>query len=1519
MLTPWSRRGRLGRPAGASPALGAICLAIALVLAWTAAALADHVPVLLPADLAPPATPAPATPEASAQAFLAAIPAGHRAVAVVVEPGADAQITVGPHTCTLDGHRLAAFQVARWGPGPVQVTVITEPDAEAVVRRLRPDARRDASTRERLRRLVANPEAVEVPAAEPPAATRKAKQPDRGFAPSSEPSLEGSAVSHLIITSEALAPAFEPLAAWRTARGISSQIRTIEWIEARARHGVDRAETIRNFLIEAYQLWGIEWVLLGGDTSVVPARFGRSAAFVGTPDEFLPTDLYYGCLDGTWNGDGDGYWGEGAPTQQGPSEADMLPELHVGRAPVRTPAEVTTFIDKLLTYETPVYTDYQNQVALFHEVLVPANWDSSESVNLDGASIGQLMIQNSIPPEVTPLRYYDTYWLYPGSTKLTKAATLAQLDQSAGVMNHLGHGYRYTMSVGDISIVNGDADLLSNGDRTFMLFMANCAAAAFDYDCLAEHYLRNPDGGASAVIGATRSVSAIYVLTYNQELMRQLYVLNVTRLAPMLDEARLVRAGHVVMDNHERQVQLALTALGDPATLVFNGAVRATTLVCADTVVAGDITLAVGVLGDSLPVAGAAVCAMKAGEVYTVGETDSTGTAWLAVSPRTGGPLVLTVTGPNITSPSDTVQVVPSPPALLHVTSVSIDDDAVPPSAGNGDGVADAGEIVELDVVLENTGGTAATGITMQLTSPDSNVAVLLGGLQLAELLAADSLAVTDSLCLQIPPWVRDGTRITLPVQLAADGDSLDVQFQDTVRFTVAAPRLEVMRVQAFAGATTELEVEIKNYGSGVSAGLLAALSGNPPVVLLADTAAAGLVPPYETATLAPRFQIDVSGGNGSGVSIVAIDTQGRSIQHDVDLVPPAPPAGLVSDVAFAPGVMRVLWNAPADPDLVGYHVFRAPLGGSFERVTPDFVVHRDFRDSGVLPASQYDYYVVAVDSSRQWSAPSETLQVATPVAVHANWPQPLWAPTSSSVVVGDIDADGTPEIVLAADNVLYAWRGDRQEVYDGDADSTTAGVLSPGLGAVSASVALANLDAAPGLEIVVAAWLTNTVRVLDATGALLPGWPQQPANPGTPGFWASPAVGDVDGDGSPEIVAVSKDGYLYAWHADGSPLIPETNGAVRLIGAWTQNTPALADLDGDGACEIIAASSLGYVHVITATGSDYAGWPLNLGVTVQASPAVGDVDDDGTLEIVVTSRNDQLHVFEVNGTYQAGFPTQAPSRATDMGPSPALGDLNGDGKLEIVVPTVPHASQGGLPATQLRVYDWQGLVLFTKPLGNQTHSSPVLADLDGNGNTDVVIGGETGVLYAWDANGNDILGFPVPLGAAIQGTPTYADVNEDGFGDLVFAGADVYVWSMPGVYARERAPWPTFHADAQRRGLDPPEIPTPVWQDDAAIPRRLVVQLAPNPFNPRVTVRIAVPASDRGTATARGTHVRVDVYDVRGQLVRRLVDRPLPAGWCTETWDGRDDEGRALSSGVYFYSVRASGTETTGKVTLLR
>ena len=171
------------------------------------------------------------------------------------------------------------------------------------------------------------------------------------FAPTATPSLNGSPVEYLVITSAAMRPAFERLAAWKTAKGVPAVVRTLDDVAATGVHGSDLAETIRLYLRDAYLYWGVKWVLLGGDTDVIPARYA-TADFLGFVAPI--TDLYYACLDGDWNADGDASFGEAYVSPSNPGDdADLVAELYLGRAPVSSAAEANLFVDKTLAYERP--------------------------------------------------------------------------------------------------------------------------------------------------------------------------------------------------------------------------------------------------------------------------------------------------------------------------------------------------------------------------------------------------------------------------------------------------------------------------------------------------------------------------------------------------------------------------------------------------------------------------------------------------------------------------------------------------------------------------------------------------------------------------------------------------------------------------------------------------------------------------------------------------------------------------------------------------------------------------------------------------------------------------------------------------------------------------------------------------------------------------------------------------------------------------------------------------------------
>jgi hypothetical protein len=90
-----------------------------------------------------------------------------------------------------------------------------------------------------------------------------------------------------------------------------------------------------------------------------------------------------------------------------------------------------------------------------------------------------------------------------------------------------------------------------------------------------------------------------------------------------------------------------------------------------------------------------------------------------------------------------------------------------------------------------------------------------------------------------------------------------------------------------------------------------------------------------------------------------------------------------------------------------------------------------------------------------------------------------------------------------------------------------------------------------------------------------------------------------------------------------------------------------------------------------------------------------------------------------------------------------------------------------------------------------------------------------------------------------------------------------------------------------------------------------LSLEARPNPFNPRTEIHFRLPRAGR---------VALDIHDARGHLVRRLiVDERFDEGLGLVVWDGTDDQGRALSTGLYLARIRSGGVSAISKLTLLR
>jgi hypothetical protein len=330
------------------------------------------------------------------------------------------------------------------------------------------------------------------------------------------------------------------------------------------------------------------------------------------------------------------------------------------------------------------------------------------------------------------------------------------------------------------------------------------------------------------------------------------------------------------------------------------------------------------------------------------------------------------------------------------------------------------------------------------------------------------------------------------------------------------------------------------------------------------------------------------------------------------------------------------------------------------------------------------------------------------------------------NVTLVDIDGDGAHDILWGADNQLFAHSYEKL-LWKRTLSGT---VLYP--------PSVANLDEGETLGIVQAtggSQIDSRIYLLDINGEDLPGWP------------------------------------------------------LNFNGHWILTAPALSDVDDDGDLEIIfneRDSPASRIHLVTLNGSTYSGdWPVSIPGTPAVTPSIGDVDQDGEKEIYVTSTTTR-YLFKLNGETEAGWPQTTGPQQRYSFQSPLLVDLDQDGRLEII-----GASHGDFPEYYVLQADGSNFPGWPKPVpGNVwTFSTPTVVSIDGE--LRLFMSRPIGdlfsdMLYAWDAAGLSLPGFPLFNVGGLEGLISIADVDGDSEFELLFGSNLLLADGRSFIYAFE-------------------------------------------------------------------------------------------------------------------------------------
>jgi len=306
-----------------------------------------------------------------------------------------------------------------------------------------------------------------------------------------------SAVDYLIVTSKELAAStneynFQKFSEFLNGFGLKVEIALIEEILSQTA-GKDNADKLRNYLRTRYNENGIKYVLLGGggidSKPIIPVR-KLNAAFDWEGDAFnqnLPGDVYYSNLDGTFDENNNGIYGEPKDGTNG-KDIDMFSELAVGRVPAENAAELSNFLKKdMAAYG---YVNGETGKVLFSgENLFPGVWGKSYMKEIENGADVHGFTTAGYPQE------YPRSYLFDKDKTWTAANMLSAINGGIYILNHIGH----SSVTSNMRLSTWGLNKLTN-NRYYLLYTQGCYCGRFiEKGCILSGHVTSPNGAFAAI------------------------------------------------------------------------------------------------------------------------------------------------------------------------------------------------------------------------------------------------------------------------------------------------------------------------------------------------------------------------------------------------------------------------------------------------------------------------------------------------------------------------------------------------------------------------------------------------------------------------------------------------------------------------------------------------------------------------------------------------------------------------------------------------------------------------------------------------------------------------------------------------------------------------------------------------------------------------------------------------------------------------------------------------------------
>lgn len=666
----------------------------------------------------------------------------------------------------LRGHSIALLNLApvQYNPvtqqlryySSVTISVETQPTAEATSS-FQNFYRDDKQTQTRVKQLISNPEDL----SSYPASNR-----DREIT-----------YDYVIITSSTYESDFADFIDFKLSQGFNVFLKITNDIYTEY-SGTDNADKIRNFIIDAYQNLGAEYILLGGDTGTIPHR-GFWVNSYGTEDYNIPSDLYYSALDriGTgsgpdWNVDSDNKWGEHV-------EADYFSEVYLGRISADNSAEFAAALNKQIMYQdSPVIADLEKSLMVGEELnnAPQTNGGDYKDEIVSGGYFNGYSTAG-FPNNFTIDTLYDRDGYWSSNQLFTK------FNNGLNLLNHLGHSnVDYNMKLYNYSVTNNNITVDGVNHNYFIIYSQGCLPAAFEQNCIAEKFTTIENGCVTFIgnsrygwyqPGGTNSSSQLM----DREFFDALFGENITQVGPMNADSKEDNAAQCTDDNI-RWVYYELILFGDPSLDVW-------------TEIPEDITatfpasqpMGTSEIDFQTDAPFARMGLIQNGELVGNGTADDNGNATIEFYEPITTPETISVSiiAHNKNRFDSEILIISNEPYVVY-NSYSVND-----ASGNGNSEPDFDESITFDMSLQNLGTVTATDVSALLSTDDDYIIITSDNNTFGDIMAQQVVSVSDAFALDIADDVPDQHNVTFTVLASAAGQS---DWTSNFDMTVNAPEL---------------------------------------------------------------------------------------------------------------------------------------------------------------------------------------------------------------------------------------------------------------------------------------------------------------------------------------------------------------------------------------------------------------------------------------------------------------------------------------------------------------------------------------------------------------------------------------------------------------------------------------------------------------------------------------------------------------------------------------------------------